>query len=204
MACLCKGTFPFQGRLVVWSRWHGASSHPLGANKKRRRCTLALDSESPLVHSTQITKLARPELDPDRRAEQADLICLLTDGSPITHSLPPASHVEMEWPPTVRLERAHRQRTWLLLNMKCQSLGMSTLFRSGEAQRIDSFILEINRGALYDIPVCLHHIWLSSSWCIVWCLDLLHHRNNQFSWKTHFYHHKYLTSLYIGLNCSLL
>lgn len=71
---------------------------------------MALDLESPLVHRTQITKLAGPELDLDRRAEEADLICLLTDGSPITHSNPPASHVGMEWPPTARLERAHRRR----------------------------------------------------------------------------------------------
>lgn len=50
---------------------------------------LALDSESPLVHSTQITKLAGLELGLDRRAEEADLICLLTDGSP-DHTQPPA------------------------------------------------------------------------------------------------------------------
>lgn len=71
---------------------------------------LALDSESPLVHSTQITKLAGPELDLDRRAEEADLICLLTDGSLDHTQPPPASHVGMEWPPTVRLERARRRR----------------------------------------------------------------------------------------------
>ncbi len=90
--------FHFQGCLVisVWSLWHVASYHPLGANKKRRRCMLALDSESLLVHSTQITKLAGSGLGLDRRAEEADLICLLTDGSPITHSHPPASHVGME------------------------------------------------------------------------------------------------------------
>lgn len=143
IARLCKGTFPFRGRLVisVWSRWHRASYHPLGANEKRRRCTLSLDSESPLVHSTRITKLAGSELDLHRRAEEADLICPLTDGSPITHIHPAASHVGMEWPPTARLERAHRwRRRWLLLNMKCRSLGMSTLFRSGRFQRIDSLI----------------------------------------------------------------
>lgn len=50
---------------------------------------LALDSQSPLVHSTQITKLAGLELGLDRRAEEADLICLLTDGSP-DHTQPPA------------------------------------------------------------------------------------------------------------------
>lgn len=156
MARLCTGTFPFQGCLVisVWSLWHRASYHPHRANTKRRRCTLALDSESPLVHSTQITKLAMPEQDLDRGAEEAYLICLLTDGSPITHSHPPASHVGLEWPPTARLERARRRRRrWLLLNMKCRSLGMSTLFRSGEAPRIDSLIWRMNRGSFNDIHV---------------------------------------------------
>ena len=168
MACLCEGTFPFRGSLVisVWSRWHAASHHPLGANKKRRRCTEALDSESPLVHSTQITKLAGSEPDLDRTAEEADLICLLADGSPITHSHPPASHVGMEQPPTARLERAcRRRRRWLLLNMKCRSVGMSRLFGSGEARMIDSPIWVINRGAFYHIHVCFRHsvkIWSSS------------------------------------------
>lgn len=157
MACLCEGTFPFQGSLVisVWSRWHAASHHPLGANKKRHRCTEALDSESPLVHSTQITELAGSEPDLDGRAEEADLICLLADGSPITHSHPPASHVGMERPPTARLERAcRRRRRWLLLNMKCRSVGMSRLFGSGEAHMIDSPIRVISRGAFYHIHVC--------------------------------------------------
>lgn len=91
MTHLHRGLFSFWGHAVisVWSRLQRACCRPLGANKKRRRCTLPLDSESPLVHSTQITKLAGPELDLDSRAEEADLICLLTDGSP-DHTQQPA------------------------------------------------------------------------------------------------------------------
>lgn len=89
-----------------------ASYHPLGANKKRRRCTLALDSESPLVHSTQTTKQTGSAPDLDGRAGEADLICLLTDGSP-DHTQPPAC--QRCWSgsglPAARLERA-RGRRW--------------------------------------------------------------------------------------------
>lgn len=73
----------------ISSLGRGASYHPLKANKKRRRCTQALDSESPLVHRTEITKLTGQEPDLDGRAEEADLICLLTDGS-TDHTQPPA------------------------------------------------------------------------------------------------------------------
>lgn len=190
MTRLCRDTFPFQGRLVisVWNRWRAASYHPLVANKKRRRCTLALDSESPLVHSTQITKLAGSELNLDRRAEEADLICLLTDGSLITHSHPPASHVGLEWLPTARLERARRRRRrWLLLNMKCRSLGMSKLFRSGEDWF--SYLEDKKKGPYHDFQrhwvKCCPLTWLSSSPRVVWCLHLFNHQNNNQS-KTHF------------------
>lgn len=157
MARLCRATFPFQGRRVisVWSRWHVASYHPLGANMKRRRCTLALDSENPLVHSTQTTKPTGSALDLDRRAGEADLICLLTDGSPY-HTQPPTCQPcwSGSGPPTARLERARGRRwRWLLLNMKCRSLGMSTLFRPGEAQRIDSLIREINWARFHSACV---------------------------------------------------
>lgn len=137
-----RNTFGVQGSPVtcVQTHRHGATHCSFRANQRRLRCTLVLNSKSPLVHSTEITKLAGSKLDLDRRAEEADLICLLTDGSPITHSHPPASHVGMERPPTVRLERAcRRRRRWLLLNMKCRSLGMNTLFRLGETHRLIFF-----------------------------------------------------------------
>lgn len=180
-ARLFEGTFPFREHLVisVWSRWHRASYHPLRANEKRRRCTLSLDSESPLVHSTQITKLAGSELDLDGRGEEADLICLLTDGSPITHIHLPASHVGMEWPPTARLERAHRWRgIWLLLNMKCRSLGMSTPLQSGGFRRID---LEINRGSFRIFMFACVTEWnvliytTLFNWRLLWSCDLSRH-----------------------------
>lgn len=132
-----------------------ASYHPLGANKKRRRCTLALDSESPLVHSTQTTKPTGSAPDLDGRAGEADLICLLTDGSP-DHTQPPACQPcwSGSGPPAARLERARGRRwRWLLLNMKRRSLGMSALFRPGEAQRIDSLIREINWARFHSACV---------------------------------------------------
>lgn len=112
MARLCKRHVRISGDVQRFGAADTALD-PIRSKQIRRDAGVhwPLTQKSPLVHSTPITKLARPALDPDRRAERADLICLLTDGSSITHSLPPASHVEMEWPPTVRLERAHRRRT---------------------------------------------------------------------------------------------
>lgn len=131
----------------MWCHWHEASYHPLRANVRRRRCMASLTSESPLVHSTQITQAAGSELDRHSRAEK------LTDGSPQSRTatrLP--AMLDRERPPTVRTP-------WLLLNMKCRSVGMSRLSRSEMSPRL---ILWCERWAhVHSLIVT------SSSWWIV-------------------------------------
>lgn len=114
----CDFTYRLWGHLVVsiWSRWHGAGDHPLWANEKRRR------SPRPLVHGAgpgQVSRGSRPNMPKKQMAPW-----------PHAASCPPALS---ERAPTARLERARRRRwRWLLLNMKCRSVGMSTQFRSGK------------------------------------------------------------------------
>lgn len=120
-----------------------ASRRPLRPNERRRRCAPLLDSQIPLVHGTRTTGAGRVGAEPGTAA-QRKLICSLTDGSPIAHTAtsPPACQPRSSgagW------ERARgRRRGWLLLNMKCRSVGMSVRW-PGEAHGNDSPTTDLHR-----------------------------------------------------------
>lgn len=97
MARLCRATFSFQGRLVIRSRWHAATCHPLGANEKRRRCTQVLNSESPLVHRTQTTEPCRTADGPGQENSGSRTNLPANRWLPRSHTAtPPASHFGAE------------------------------------------------------------------------------------------------------------